>query len=127
MIVLLLSCLKSLHARTNDSIPSTGEFQRIDTTITINIGYIRQANAKMIERKHLLNITKEQDSIILFNRSYIKEQNKIIKSMQERITNAAKINQDIKKDLDKQMRRTKILGYSTGAAIGVIILGLIFK
>lgn len=127
MIVLLLSCLKSYAQHINDSVPSTGGVLKSDTAVTINIGYIRLANAKMIERSHLLRITNEQDSIIIMKDKYINEQQKVITDFQKRVDSANKLNEAVKKDLEKQKTKNKIIGYGAGAAVVGLIIGLIAK
>lgn len=124
---MLLSCSKSYASNLNDSIPSTGKIVLSDTTITISIDYIRLANAKMIERNYLLNITNEQDSIIFMKDKYINEQTKIITDFQKRVSDANKINEAVRKDLEKQKRKTKIIGWFAGAAIIGVIVGIIAK
>lgn len=126
--MLLLICSKNLLAQTNDSIlPSTGDLQLSDTAVTINIKYIRLANAKLIERKYLLDIVNEQDSIISFKDNYIIEQKKIITDFQNRVDNAIKINEAIKQDIEKQKKRTKIVGGIAGSAIAIFVISLICK
>ena len=127
MIVLLLSCLKNLLAQTNDSIPSTGDLQLSDTTVTIDINYIRFANAKLIERKYLLKVVDEQDSIINFKDNYIIEQKKIITNFQNRVNDAIKINEVIKQDIEKQKNRTKVVGGIAGSAIAIFVISLMCK
>lgn len=125
--MLLLSCLKSYAQHLNDSIYSTGGVLKSDTTVTINIGYIRLANAKMIERSYLLRITDEQDSVIIMKDKYINEQQKVITDFQKRVDSANKLNEAVKKDLEKQKTKNKIIGYGTGTVIVGLIIGLITK
>lgn len=127
MIVLLLICLKNLLAQTNDSLLSTGDLQLSNTAVTIDIKYIRLANAKLIERKYLLNIVNEQDSIISFKDNYITEQKKIITDFQNRVNNAIKINEAIKQDIEKQKKRTKVVGGIASSAIAILVISLICK
>lgn len=127
MIVLLLIYSKSYAQNLNDSVPSTGGVLKSDTTVMINIGYIHLANAKMIERSYLLRITNEQDSVIIMKDKYINEQQKIITDFQKRITDANKLNEAVKKDLEKQKTKNKIIGYGAGAAVVGLIIGLIAK
>ena len=127
MIVLLLSCSKNLLAQTNDGVPSTGDLQLSDTTVTIGINYIRLANSKLIERKYLLKIVDEQDSIIAFKDNYIAEQKKIITNFQNRVNDAIKINEVIKQDIEKQKKRTKVVGGIAGSAIAIFVLSLMCK
>ena len=128
MIVLLLSSSKNLLGQTNDSIPSTGNWSKADTTIAvIPIYLIKQANAKMIERLYLIEVVNQQDTIIDMKDKYINEQQRIITDFQKRVNDTNKLNETIKKDLDKQKKRNKIITYSTGGIILGLIIGLIAK
>lgn len=127
MIVLLLSNLKSLQAN-NIGCSSTGCCIRADTTVAvIPIYLIKQANAKMIERRYLIDINKYKDSIIIMKDKYIKEQQNIIVDFQNKIGIANNLNYNIKNTLDKQRRKNKIIGYSAGGIIIGLIVGLIIK
>ena len=128
MIVLLLSNLNSLQANNNISCSSTGCYTRADTAVAIIPVYlIKQANAKMIERRYLIDINKYKDSIIIMKDKYIKEQQNIIVDFQNKISISNNLNYNIKKALDKQKRKNKIIGYSTGGIIIGLIVGLIIK
>ena len=128
MIVMLLSSSMNLLGQTNDSIPSTGDYTKADTTVaTIPIYLIKQANAKMIERLYLIEINNQQDSIIDMKDKYISEQQSIITNFQKRITDVNKLNESIKKDLAKQKKRNKIIIYGAGGVIFGLIIGLIAK
>lgn len=128
MIVLLLSSSKNLLGQTNDSIISTGNWLKADTTIAVvPINLIKQANAKMIERLYLIEVVNQQDTIINMKDKYINEQQRIITDFQNRVNDTNKLNESIKKDLDKQKKRNKIITYGAGGAILVLIIGLIAK
>jgi hypothetical protein len=129
MIVLLLSNLNSLQANNNNtSCSSTGCYTRADTAVAIIPVYlIKQANAKMIERRYLIDINKHKDSIIIMKDKYIKEQQNIIVDFQNKISISNNLNYNIKKTLDKQKRKNKIIGYSTGGIIIGLIVSLIIK
>lgn len=128
MIVLLFSCLENLQAATNDSIHSTGGVECSDSAVVaVPIVLIKKANAKMIERNYLLLITNNQDSIITMKDKYINEQQKIITDFQKRVDTAVKLNESVKKDLEKQKAKNKIIGYGAGAAILGLIIGIIAK
>lgn len=128
MIVLLLSSSKNLLGQTNDSIPSMGEYIKSDTAVaTVPIYLIKQANAKMIERIYLIELSNQQYSIINMKDKYIKEQYRIITDFQKRVADTNKLNESIKKDLDKQRKRNKIITYGAGGAILGLIIGLIAK
>ena len=125
---MLLSSSMNLLGQTNDSIPSTGDYTKADTTVAIvPIYLIKQANAKMIERLYLIEINNQQDSIIDMKDKYISEQQSIITNFQKRITDVNKLNESIKKDLDKQKKRNKIITYGAGGVIFGLIIGLIAK
>lgn len=125
---MLLSSSINLLGQTNDSIPSTGDYTKADTTVaTIPIYLIKQANAKMIERLYLIEINNQQDSIIDMKDKYINEQQSIITNFQKRITDVNKLNESIKKDLYKQKKRNKIIIYGAGGVIFGLIIGLIAK
>lgn len=127
MIVLLLSYSIS-YAQTNPNNPSTGEIKQSDTTkIIIPTEYIKNANAKMIERLYLLQINKEQDSIILMKDKYINEQQKIITDFQQRVKEANKINQQVNADLDKQRSKIKTICWGSGSVIVTLLIGLLVK
>lgn len=128
MIVLLLSSSKNLLGQTNNSIPSTGKYIKSDTAVaTVPIYLIKQANAKMIERIYLIKLSNKQDSIINMKDKYIKEQYHIITDFQKRVTDTNKLNESIKKDLDKQRKRNKIITYGAGSVILGLIISLIAK
>ena len=125
---MLLICSKSYAQQTNDSIPSTGGVECSDSAVVaVPIILIKKANAKMIERNYLIYITNEQDSIINMKDKYINEQQKIIIDFQKRVDATVKLNEAVKKDLEKQKTKNKIIGYSAGATILGLILGLIAK
>lgn len=125
---MLLSSSMNLLGQTNDSIPSTGDYTKADTAVaTIPIYLIKQSNAKMIERLYLIEINNHQDSIIDMKDKYISEQQSIITNFQKRITDVNKLNESIKKDLDKQKKRNKIIIYGAGGIIFGLIIGLIAK
>ena len=125
---MLLSSSINLLGQTNDSIPSTGDYTKADTTVaTVPIYLIKQSNAKMIERLYLIEINNQQDSIIDMTDKYISEQQSIITNFQKRITDVNKLNESIKKDLDKQKKRNKIITYGAGGIIFGLIIGLIAK
>lgn len=124
--MLLLSCLNN-YAQTNNH-PFTGKIKQSDTTVvTIPIKYIRNANIKLIERLYLLEINKQQDTLINMKDSYINEQKRIITDFQKRVDEANKINQAVKQELDKQKIKNKVITYGAGATIIGLIIGLICK
>ncbi len=128
MIVLLLSSSKSLLGQTNDSITSTGNWSKADTTVAVvPINLIKQANVKMIERLYLLEVVNQQDIIINMKDKYINEQQRIITDFQKRVNDTNKLNKTINNDLEKQKKRNKIITYGSGGIILGLIIGLIAK
>ena len=126
--MLLLSCSKSYAQQTNDSIPSTGGVKCSDSAVVaVPVILIKKANAKMIERNYLLYITNEQDSIIRMKDKYINEQQKIIIDFQKKVNATVKLNEAVKKDLEKQKTKNKIIGYGAGATIIGLIISFIIK
>lgn len=122
-----MSCLRS-YAQTNDNHPSTGKIKQSDTTIVaVPIKYIRNANTKLIERLYLLEINKQQDTLINMKDSYINEQKRIITDFQKRIDEANKINQAVKQELDKQKIKNKVITYGASATIIGLIIGIICR
>lgn len=117
IVLLLLISLKSW----SQSKPFTGDLTISDTVVSVSIDYIKKANAKMIERKYLIDINKQQDSIILLKDKYIKEQSIIINDFKQKIVDANDLNKSITDSLNKQIKYNLIM-LSVG---GGIILGLI--
>lgn len=128
VIVMLLSNSKNLLAQTNNDSPSTGDSLKTDSTVTIiPIYLIKQANVKMIERLYLIEINNQKDSIITMKDEYINEQQKVITDFQKKVSDTNKLNESIKKDLDKQKQINKIITYCASSIIGSLIIGLIIK
>lgn len=128
MIVMLSIGSKNLLMAFNNDDFSTGKLIKSDTTnVIIPVDYIRRANIKLIERRYLLSISKEQDSIINLKNCYIAEQDSIIKDMQNRIILSNDINNKAIDKIDKQKTTINILGGTTAALTIVVILSLIFN
>lgn len=124
---MLLSNLKLL-AQVDNSHPYTGWCQKTDTAnIAIPIYNLRQANIKMLERLYLLEVNKQQDSIIRLKDYYINEQNKIISDFQDKVYNVNQVNVKLNENIEKYKRRNKIIGYSASAGIIALLIGLITK
>lgn len=103
------------------------EQEQIDSNVVISISYIKQANAKMIERLYLKEICNQQDTIIKLKDKYIKEQQAIINSFQERVTTSEELNQRLYKSIDRQRKKKRIfLGTTIGASL-VALLTFIHK
>lgn len=128
MTVLLLNSLNLLAQQNNMNVPLRGNKCNSDTAVVIiPINLLKQANAKMIERIYLININKEQDSIIIMKDKYIKEQQNIITDFQLRIDNAIKYNDSVKLNLEKQQKKNKVVCYSAGGVIIGLLISLIAK
>lgn len=127
-IVLLLNSLNLLAQQNNINVPLRGSECSSDTAVAVvQINLLKKANIKMIERNYLININKEQDSIIIMKDKYINEQQKVIADFQMRVNNTNKLNESIKLDLEKQKRKNKIISYSAGGVIFGLLIGLIVK
>lgn len=125
VIVMLLNNLQSLVLANDNVIHSTGDLIQTDTAVAvIPIYLIKQANIKMIERLYLLEINKQQDSIIQLKDKYINEQQLIINDFQNKIIKANDLNNNIKNELDKEKTKTKIFGGIAGASVLAIIISL---
>lgn len=95
--------------------------------IAIPIELLRKANIKMIERKYFKKIIIEQDSIITLKDKYILEQENIINDFQKRLLVNAKLNETIRKDLEREKVKSKIFGGIAGVAIVVTIVTILIK
>lgn len=127
-ILMLLSSFINLQAQIDKDSPSTGDWLKADTAVaTVPTYLIKQANAKMIERLYLIDINKQQDSIIIMKNDYILEQQRIILEFQQRIDNVNRINETIVEDLNKQKRYNKIITFGGGSIILALLIGLIAK
>lgn len=122
---MLLCCLNSLQASNNDTIPLRGNNYEDSLEVLIPIANIRNANAKFIHRKYLIEIANNQDTII-------KEQQKIIdtlyvinKNYQYDNLHLMILNNNIEEELN---RKNKVIfrSISVSAIIG-LVLGLIIK
>lgn len=128
MILMLLSSFMNLQAQIDNGSPSTGNWLKADTAVaTVPTYLIKQANAKMIERLYLIDINKQQDSIIIMKNDYILKQQRIILEFQQRIDNVNRINETIVEDLNKQKRYNKIITFGGGSIILALLIGLIAK
>ena len=124
MIALVLSCLKGWCQSNNDTSPLRGNADSA-AMVSVGINYIKQANIKLYERKMLLELNAEKDTIIAFKDSYILEQERIIKDFQERVNKGNDINKEISRNLEKQKKITYIVGGVASASIITTIV-LIF-
>lgn len=84
-----------------------------DSTVTIPISYIRNANLKLIERKYLLNVNSQKDSIINLQKLYINTQEDIYKSSV--------------KQYNKKIKQQRNILYGSGAIILILAIVSIFK
>lgn len=124
MIALVWSCSKGWCQSDNDTIPLQGNADST-TMVSVGINYIKQANIKLYERKMLLELNAEKDTIIAFKDSYILEQERIIKDFQDKVNKGNDINKEISRNLERQKKITYIVGGVAGASIITTIV-LIF-
>lgn len=95
--------------------------------VELPISLIKKANERLIERKYLISIYYEQDSIIQFQNSYIANQSNIINTMQERIIINNQMNEDLSKALDKQKKNNKIITYGAVGVVAGLLIGILIK
>lgn len=127
-IAMLLSNFMSLLASDKYDTPLRGIEWKSDTVkITIPIELLRKANIKMIERKYFKKIIVEQDSIITLKDKYILEQENVIDDFQKRLLVNAKLNETIRKDLEREKVKSKIFGGIAGVAVVVTIVTILIK
>lgn len=105
-----------------NSVPSTGK----DSTVTINISDIRKINEKLIERKYLIVIDAQKDSIIDDYKQYVIEQENIIKDFQAKIVEQHNLNEKLNKSIKRKKNMNIVLGGVAGTAI-ITSLALIFS
>ena len=118
---MLLNSLTSLCQNNTTASTSTGDTIQVDTIVEIPISSIRKANVLMLERKSLLNITTQQDSIICLQVRYIGEQDSIISGFKHKVAENNRINEDLKKMYDRERRRTIIFGTTSGVLAAVVV------
>lgn len=128
MILLSLISFSSWCQRINNDFPLRG-INHNDTTeyAKVPVSYIKKANVKLLERKYLLKINNEKDSVIQYYTSYVNNQNIIITELNKNYIDVQNLNKTIQKDLDKQKSKTKVLTYTTVGAITVIVLTILLK
>ena len=128
MILLLLIFLNGLvQAQTISPISLRASNLKDTTNVNIPISILKQANERLIERKYLISIYYEQDSIIKLKDNYISYQQDVITDMQHKIIDNALINEDLQKSLDKQKKKTKFITYGAASAVVGLLIGLLSK
>lgn len=120
----MLICSKNLFGQINDTTSLRGN---ADSLVVVDIGTLREANVKLIERLALKNIVSQQDTIIL-------NQSEIISKYKSENINLVLLNENIKKqyldteklnkDLTKNLKNTKVAAYTLGG-VSVITIGYI--
>lgn len=125
MIVLLLSYSNSWCQTNKDVSSSTGK--QDTSVVTVPVSFIKDANAKLIERLALLKITAHQDSIINLNRLYKAEQESIIKGFQGKVHNLNEANVKLVNQVQTERKRNVIYKGVTAGTIVVAILSFILK
>ena len=118
---MLLNSLIVLCQNDTTASISTGDIIQADTIVEIPVSNIRKANVLMLERKSLLDITSEQDSIICLQNKYINEQDSIISGFKYKINESNRINEDLKKMYDRERRKTVIFGTTSGVLAAVVV------
>lgn len=123
MIVLLYGNFKFLLKASNDTIPLRARSS--DVFVSVPISLIKEANVKLIERKYLIAINKEQDSIISLKDKYIIEQDSIINKQIMQYNSISNLNKELNNKIEQQSKRNNII-YGVGiGVIGALIISLI--
>lgn len=120
-------CFNGLLQAQTISLPLQGSNLEDSIKVELPISLIKKANERLIERKYLISIYYEQDSIIQFQNSYIVNQSNIINTMQERIVINNQINEDLNKALDKQKKKNKIITYGAAGVVAGLLIGVLIK
>lgn len=120
-------CLNGLVQAQTISLPLRASEQEDSVTVAVPISIIKKANERLIQRKYLISIYYEQDSIIKYKDNYILHQEDIINDMQNKIINYNQLNEELNQSLEKQKKANKVIMYSgVGVAAGLLI-GVLFK
>lgn len=124
---MLLSYLNS-WSQTNNECSLYGGVNVADTSVVkIPISYIKAANNKLIERKYLIKINNEKDSIINLQNNYIHSADSIIHNLNDNIYAANRINRNIQESLSKEKKENKYLKIGIGGVVIGIITAIIIK
>lgn len=120
-------CFNGLLQAQTISLPLQGSNLKDSIKVELPISLIKKANERLIERKYLISIYYEQDSIIQFQNSYIANQSDIINTMQERIVISNQINEDLNNALDKQKKKNKIITCGAVGVVAGLLIGILIK
>lgn len=125
MILMLLCCLNSLQANDEDIFHLRGSSHKDSVSVLVPIANIRNANAKLIERNHLIAIVHEQDTIINEQQRVIDTICVINKNLQYDNLHLMILNENIENEID---RKNKVIFRSiTISSIVGLIIGLIIN
>ena len=128
MIVLLLLSSKSWCQNNNATLPLRAiEHKDSLINVTIPINYIKQANIKLTERKYFIRLNNEKDSIIMYYKDYVANQDIIINKLNNNYLTAVEVNKNIKKDLELQQRKTKLFTYTSISLVAITLLTILAK
>lgn len=123
--LLLLISLKSLSQAIDFNIPSTGELLQSDTTVTIGVDWLRNANVKLIERIAMKSILEIKEDQIKSYQAALESQRSINAKYILKLNNANDLNDKLKEDIN---RYKNALYVSIPVCIVVgIILGIIIN
>lgn len=81
----------------------------------------------MIERKYLMYINKQQDSIIKLKDTYITEQDKIIHGLKNKVIDLNKVNAGLVDNIHKQTKLNKVATFGSCSVILAIIISIFIK
>lgn len=123
--LLLLISLKSLSQAIDFNIPSTGELLQSDTTVTIGVDWLRNANVKLIERIAMKSILEIKEDQIKSYQTALESQRSINAKYILKLNNANDLNDKLKEDIN---RYKNVLYVSIPVCVVVgIILGIIIN
>lgn len=120
-------CLNGLVQAQTISLPLRANEQDDSITVAIPISVIKKANERLIQRKYLISIYYEQDSIIRYKNDYISYQEDIINDMQNKIVNCNQLNEELNQSLEKQKKTNKVIVYSGVGIVAGLLIGVLFK
>ena len=119
MMMMLLNSLRSWCQSDTIHHPLRGSI----TDVTIDIGYIRQANDKLIEHKYCSSIINTKDSIIALHNDRFRIADSIYNA---KLQYTYAVARKLEEDVEKANKRKKIwAGTAIGAVLAFFVVVLI--
>jgi hypothetical protein len=88
--------------------------------VTVPIDVLKQANVKLNERVHLLDIVSEQDTIIDSYKLYVAAQDSIINEFKQRLVISNNYNTNLRATVKTEMDKQRLYKH---VAIGCVVVG----